>query len=344
MSPPCQPFTTTCNSSQRDVRDPRAASFLHLLALLPQLGPQQAPTHLLLENVPGFFGSAGHQQLLDVLQRLGSPQHDVLVCPTQLGVPYRRPRHYTLARLGGSPLSSSATQQLQQLSHHNPAPPRLLPGAQQQPLQAFLQFCWGGLSQPLGQVSDEAVRQQVARYALPCRRVSRYHRVLDVVTPASPCVNCFTKGYARDVRASGSFLLPSPAAQQLCQQDDRGRWHFTRDPYTTDSLQGRSSSSSTAAKSPYSSRPDADDECLQLEQVLPPALRLRRFTPGEVAALQGFPPDFASPPGISDRQAYQLLGNSISVDVVAYLASLLLEDVLQQQQLQAAAPAVAAVT
>ncbi len=37
---------------QRDDADPRAASLLHLLALLPLL--PQPPQHLLLENVPGF--------------------------------------------------------------------------------------------------------------------------------------------------------------------------------------------------------------------------------------------------------------------------------------------------
>jgi tRNA (cytosine38-C5)-methyltransferase len=46
---------------------------------------------------------------------------------------------------------------------------------------------------------------------------------------------------------------------------------------------------------------------------------LRYFTPREVANLHSFPPSFAFPSHVTLRQRYALLGNSLSVAVVADL-------------------------
>ena len=48
-------------------------------------------------------------------------------------------------------------------------------------------------------------------------------------------------------------------------------------------------------------------------------LHLRYFTPREVANLLGFPPQFSFPDTLTNRQRYALLGNSLSVIVVAKL-------------------------
>lgn len=47
----------------------------------------------------------------------------------------------------------------------------------------------------------------------------------------------------------------------------------------------------------------------------------RRFTPREVAALLGFPSWFAMPQHFSHRQAWRLLGNSLSIPAVRYVLS-----------------------
>ena len=52
-------------------------------------------------------------------------------------------------------------------------------------------------------------------------------------------------------------------------------------------------------------------------------LKLRYFSVGEIAALHSFPPSFSLPPGFGSRQGYQLLGNSLSVAVVADLLAYL---------------------
>lgn len=54
------------------------------------------------------------------------------------------------------------------------------------------------------------------------------------------------------------------------------------------------------------------------------ANRPRFFLPREVANLHGFPPHFGFPPEVSTRKQYELLGNSLSVQVVATLLRYLL--------------------
>ncbi|TSK34884.1 tRNA (cytosine(38)-C(5))-methyltransferase [Bagarius yarrelli] len=63
----------------------------------------------------------------------------------------------------------------------------------------------------------------------------------------------------------------------------------------------------------------SDEEKLkQLSQ-----LKLRYFTPREIANLMGFPPQFSFPSNISVKQRYRVLGNSLNVHVVAKLISLM---------------------
>ena len=54
------------------------------------------------------------------------------------------------------------------------------------------------------------------------------------------------------------------------------------------------------------------------------SLHLRYFTPREVANLHSFPTSFAFPEGVSMKQQYALLGNSLSVAVVSDLLIYLL--------------------
>lgn len=52
-------------------------------------------------------------------------------------------------------------------------------------------------------------------------------------------------------------------------------------------------------------------------------LKLRYFTPREVANLHGFPNDFCLPSSLSLKQQYRLLGNSLNVLVVSELLNCL---------------------
>lgn len=57
------------------------------------------------------------------------------------------------------------------------------------------------------------------------------------------------------------------------------------------------------------------------------SLKLRYFTPREIANLHSFPPSFSFPEHVTLRQRYALLGNSLSALVVAELLRYMLNDV-----------------
>ncbi|RMZ57081.1 hypothetical protein APUTEX25_002313 [Auxenochlorella protothecoides] len=93
LSPPCQPYTR--RGLQRQSADGRAASFLSLLRRLGEM--QHPPTALLLENVVGFEASDTCAAMLRTLRDLGYAVLEVLASPTDLGLPYSRPRYFALA-------------------------------------------------------------------------------------------------------------------------------------------------------------------------------------------------------------------------------------------------------
>lgn len=92
MSPPCQPFTR--NGLKRDIDDPRTASFVHLLELLPQLHIE----NMLVENVKGFETSQMRDMLIKVLTDCSFNYQEFVLSPNQFGVPNSRTRYYCLAR------------------------------------------------------------------------------------------------------------------------------------------------------------------------------------------------------------------------------------------------------
>lgn len=124
------------------------------------------------------------------------------------------------------------------------------------------------------------------------------------VTPASTRSNCFTKHYTAQWHGAGSVLASERFAAQHCVLDARGRLHFASAP--------------------------------------PPGVRgLRFFSPREVAALHGLPPDFVaaalgggagggggggggSSHTCTPERLLALLGNGLSADVVAHLLQYLL--------------------
>jgi DNA (cytosine-5)-methyltransferase 1 len=98
MSPPCQPHTVRGN--QLDLSDPRSASFEKVLEFITEVGPRAIG----MENVEGFKSSDAHRRLLGVLERAGYHVTEEILCPTQFGVPNKRPRYYMAARKDAVPV------------------------------------------------------------------------------------------------------------------------------------------------------------------------------------------------------------------------------------------------
>ena len=93
MSPPCQPFTRT--GLKLDVEDPRCASFLHLLDIIPHLISVE---YVLMENVVGFETSAMREAFIEVLQNSKFNFREFILSPECLNIPNSRNRYYLIAR------------------------------------------------------------------------------------------------------------------------------------------------------------------------------------------------------------------------------------------------------
>jgi len=165
LSPPCEPYTL--RGARRDLDDTRARSLLVLLEILTLLRPR----HVALENVAGFATSRARVRGLEMLTGAGYHVREALRCPTELGLPMRRPRYYLAA--SQEPL-------------REPAPLAALP----LPLTAFLDAA-----------PDPAL-------AVPADFAARHARAFHVVDPADPTAiaSCFGSSYGHACHGAGSVI------------------------------------------------------------------------------------------------------------------------------------------
>jgi site-specific DNA-cytosine methylase len=165
MSPPCQPFTG--RGRRRDLDDPRTRGFTAVFARVATLRPRVVA----LENVVGFAGSRAHQLARDALDRAGYMTRETTLCPTELGLPNRRPRFYMLASRGA-------------LSDW---PPREGP-------RVALQDILDPTAVPELWCAPDLER--------------RYDGAINAVDATDPgaCTTCFTSAYGRSIVRSGSYL------------------------------------------------------------------------------------------------------------------------------------------
>jgi site-specific DNA-cytosine methylase len=163
MSPPCQPF---CRMGKGlGLEDARSAAFLHLMDLIVEIRPKT----MVLENVVGFLESAAFALLSKRLDSLDYKWHCFKLCPTQFGIPNRRPRVFVAASI---------------IDVQNETPPMIDP----QPLCKYLDT-----------TEDESLYLSEVV-------ISRHGPGLDIVAPESTRCACFIGGYGKRFVGSGSFL------------------------------------------------------------------------------------------------------------------------------------------
>ncbi len=181
MSPPCTPFSV--RGKRKDQDDPRAVSFLNLIDRIAQC----LPSVVMIENVSGFVGSFVHQHLTAVLSDCAYQFAEWDLCPTEFGVPMRRLRHFVVAVRNGW-----------KLGEMKPAPTASY--ALTQYLDAEPDSCLI--------VDDQTMR--------------RYGHGFDIVdgARADAYLTCFTSGYWRCRKASGSLLaLPNGGARRFAPEE-----------------------------------------------------------------------------------------------------------------------------
>ncbi|KAK1795101.1 hypothetical protein P4O66_010285 [Electrophorus voltai] len=307
MSPPCQPFTRI--GLQCDISDPRTKSFLYVLDLLPRFN--KLPRFILLENVKGFETSSARDALIKTLKECNYSLQELMISPTCIGIPNSRLRYFLIATafpgsfsfqttpeiLNGFPDSSSSD-----CTDSFSVPVSQCGGIRSETSDngyvIYKLETAQDLERKRSQDSEETVQMlqdfleegqgmDMEHYRLPPKTLLRYALLLDIVQPNSRRSVCFTKGYGHYVEGTGSVL-------QSCTDVELET--------VFKCLEGLS-----------------DEEKLkQLSQ-----LKLRYFTPREIANLMGFPSHFTFPEDISIKQQYRVLGNSLNVHVVSKLISLM---------------------
>ncbi|CAK0847911.1 unnamed protein product, partial [Prorocentrum cordatum] len=193
MSPPCQPFTKT--GKRGDDKDPRSASLLHMLEVLPLL--KHPPRALLLENVPPFFGSKTHELTKKALRRCGAASdtryevEEVVLDPVTFGFPNTRKRFYLSAVVAGEGSGGAG-------------------GAAQVPLPGF-----DGPPEPLRPVRDFC-GPGADRLPVPVQLLQKSLKstsTVDVATGSSVVTKTFTSNYGkrdfglRGLSTTGPVLL-----------------------------------------------------------------------------------------------------------------------------------------
>ncbi|NWU02368.1 TRDMT methyltransferase, partial [Urocynchramus pylzowi] len=316
MSPPCQPFTRI--GLQGDVSDPRTKSFLYILDILPRL--QKLPKYLLLENVKGFESSSARNELLQTLATCGFKYQEFLLSPTCLGIPNSRLRYFLIAKLHQEPFSFQAPGQVNDLlkekvtykvgetssslsSEEKNLDPNIGPDCSSKnlPKGAFLfkLETVEEMERKHNQDNDTSIQmlkdfleeenEEMSQYFLPPKSLLRYALLLDIVKPTCRRSTCFTKGYGHYIEGTGSVLQTAVDVQL-----ESVFKHIDELP--------------------------EEEKLMKLS-----TLKLRYFTPREIANLHGFPLEFGFPEKVTVKQCYRLLGNSLNVHVVAKLISILLE-------------------
>ncbi len=183
LSPPCTPYSR--RGEQKDMSDPRAKSFLHLIEFMVL----KKPATILIENVEGFLHSKMYDHLCQTLQSNGYRVDSIKLCPTMFAVPMLRPRIFIVARLFDEDARLLVTS-LRSIA----APPQ---PASVRTLSNFIDY---GLNEATA-----------AHLLLSEADAEKYEPVINVVnlkdvSDAEQYVICFTSGYYRCRKASGSLL------------------------------------------------------------------------------------------------------------------------------------------
>ncbi|XP_071661288.1 tRNA (cytosine(38)-C(5))-methyltransferase isoform X2 [Patagioenas fasciata] len=294
MSPPCQPFTRI--GLQGDVSDPRTKSFLYILDILPRL--QKLPKYLLLENVKGFECSSARNELLRTLETCGFKYQEFLLSPTCILPRFPDQDLEDLFKSKAADKASSSLSYEEKNLDPNIGPDCSSKKSLPKGTFLFKLETVEEMERKHTQDNDSSIQmikdfleeenEEMSQYFLPPKSLLRYAFLLDIVKPTCRRSTCFTKGYGHYVEGTGSVLQ-------------------------------------TAVDVQLESVFKCIEELPEEEKLMKlSTLKLRYFTPREIANLHGFPLEFGFPDKVTIKQCYRLLGNSLNVHVVAKLISILL--------------------
>ncbi|XWS73089.1 hypothetical protein CRYUN_Cryun02cG0096000 [Craigia yunnanensis] len=306
LSPPCQPFTRQGEASeclQKHSADALAISFLNILELIPYMS--KPPDMLFVENVVGFEISDTRAKTVEILGNSDFVTQEFILSPIQFAVPYSRPRYFCLAKRkplsfqrqlfnnqlfwSPSPLFSNDEQMV--IGEHDRSQEnwdKLIESCQ--PIEKFLEF-----RSSSGQVDMETISLVTT----------------DVSASGFETSEKFIEGDVFDFSFIDQFVVPLSlterwgSAMDIVYPDSKRCCCFTKSYYRC--VKGTGSLLATIQPKNKGKASSLKEQCL------------RYFTPREVVNLHSFQEDFQFPKHISLRQRFAMLGNNLSLAVVAPL-------------------------
>lgn len=246
----------------------------------------QPPVMLFVENVVGFETSDTHQKMVQILEESQFVTQEFILSPLQFGVPYSRPRYFCLAKRKPS-------------SFCNPEFNRQL-------------LC---VPEPLSGCKESTSISENDQLTSPCDDMLQsclpIERFLEFGNPINHVENGTDEGSLNQYFVPSNLIERWGSAMDIVYPDSKRCCCFTKSYYRY--VKGTGSLLATVM-------PLTRDKS-SLEE-----LCLRYFTPREVSNLHSFPKEFEFPEHVTLRQRYALLGNSLSVAVVAPLLRYLFQE------------------
>lgn len=310
MSPPCQPFSRQGHFNDTD--DARCEAFLRILEVLTELGDEDLPRLVVLENVSGFEKSNAYKLLIEVLLKRSFFIHPYMLTPTQMQFPNSRLRFFMIALRGNtapgiSDIQQSVccnTEQTTIYSTNFAAHP-------DEPLsQEDSSLCCHGISATerpqVGTFLDEncddiSTDLEVKAVDLAKRSASAYDIIYNTCTHSQ----CFTKNYVQYLSGTGSVIVDSlgrMSGDKECLVDSSEWVHRLRylHPNEVLRLMGFKMCDRTREDAPDYTQPRSHSN----HQCLP--CRCNRLHPCSCE-------NFKLPPeGITVKKLWKLCGNSLN--------------------------------
>jgi tRNA (cytosine38-C5)-methyltransferase len=209
------------------------------------------------------------------------------ISPAMIGVPNQRTRYFLLARRNAVlPVELPA-----ELAHVTILDPTRLAAAHAEdvavtPPTGAVGATLQDRCTPLSDYLEPRDAEGLAELAVPEHILERYGSSMDLVSRSSRRSCCFTKNYSRYIKGAGSVVCEGNGGDGAGAGGQEGE-----------------GSVCSGEKSLGELRP----------------LAPRFFAPREIARLHGFPDSFVFPASVGPKKQYELLGNSLSVQVVAAL-------------------------
>ncbi|GKY95044.1 hypothetical protein MPSEU_000468700 [Mayamaea pseudoterrestris] len=311
MSPPCQPHTRQHSNQANDLQDARSASFLRLVYLLTcgEVDDDAIPSVICLENVVGFEKSNSFGQFLNALACRNYQLAQFLIQPSQVGFPNDRPRFYCVAIRTSSVKGMTINDEnpLNHYFHHvgekftrESSPPVVsvaMPELQIHAADAITEETIRRISDFLDPSLTATMATDLSVPANLFKNSAAW--CFDIVSPEARRSACFTSGYGRFIRGTGSILY-----QPLMTDDSEQSQVFAAETLVLQDPNERKFQADWLKESKLDTR------------------QLRYFSGTEMARLLGFSNSFSFPSHVTLKQQWKLMGNSLNVCVAAKLIEL----------------------